>query len=218
MFVHSLWSQTAAPLHELAEQASRLLGVSYTMSERSAELRVVSHADQITGPDARWRSLVRAAEPGGELQPLRLFSVASAIGIASVNPSLNFRLRDRLAESTPVRPLRLRLSLDPPFIVRLDPSPLLRLGPPGWQLSAMHLQHPSVGTEVIIQGQQENPRALLREAARLYQYTLAGVSLADPDGRMVTVYDEGQLWLQQVAPEEVPGLMEETVLPLLSLE
>jgi hypothetical protein len=206
MFVHSVWAQAAAPLPVLAEQAGQLLGLKFTLSERSAELPVLRQADKETGSDARWRRLVDGANPPGEIQPLRLFAVGPVIGIASVNPSLNFWLRDRIGESTPIQPLRLQTRPVPhaPF---------------GWRLSAVHLQQPVAGTELILQGGgQEYPEALLYEASLLGAYNLTGIGLTDQDGRMMTLYDEGQLWLQQFEPEDIPSLIEAVVLPLLSME
>jgi hypothetical protein len=200
MFVHSLWSETAAPLALLAERASQLLGVAATVSEYSAELPVIGQADEPAIADERWGS--RANAPRG-LEPVRLYAAGAASGIASVNPSLNFWLRDQLSEYEPSRPLRLGWK-------RYSPYQLI-----DWQVSAIHLQHQSASTEVIIQGQRDSADPLFDAAERFPDYEVAGVSLADEGGRVLTLYDEGQLWLQQVAPDEVHDLLMTVVLPLL---
>lgn len=201
MFVHSLWSETVAPLASLADQASKLLGVPLASSEYWFELPVIATADKSATADEQWRS---PATPPSEVQPVRLYAVGSALGIVSVNPGLNFWLRAQLSEYGPSRPLRLDWN-------RYN-SPH-QLG--GWQISAIHMQHELTSTEVIIQGPQENRDALFGAAERFADYQVAGVSLADSDGRVMTLYDEGQLWLQQIAPDEVRDLLLSVVLPLL---
>lgn len=200
MFVHSLWSETVAPLALLADRASKLLGVPVALSKYSAELPVIATADKPATADEQWRS--PAAIPS-EVQPVRLYTAGSALGIVSINPDLNFWLRAQFSEYGPSRPLRLDWN-------RYSPHQLGR-----WQISAMHMQHELTSTEVIIQGPQGNRDALFGAAERFADYQVAGVSLADPDGRVMTLYDEGQLWLQQVAPDEIRDLLVSVVLPLL---
>ncbi len=156
--------------------------------------------------DARWKQ-VPFAEPPGELLPVRLYRAAFAFGIASVNPSLNFSLQQRLGQNL-LSPLRLQSRLAESLQSTLQLAwPAPGIGPDGWQLSAVHLQHAEAHTDVVVQGDVDNPFVLLREAGRLGDYGLAGMSLTDSRGRMMTLYDEGQVWLQQVHPDEVPDLI-----------
>jgi hypothetical protein len=204
MYVHSLWSEADAPLGTLAAAASDVLGVSATVSERSAELPVYIRSGEVNFPDVRWKQDPFAEQPPSELLSVRLYRTAFAAGIASVNPNLNFWLRERLGEYLR-SPLRLPQYLLPRG--RLPGWDLARGGPPGWQLSALHLQHTEAHTDVVVQGDVDSPGVLLREAGRLDDYGLAGLSLTDARGRMMTLYDEGQIWLQQVDPDEVPDLI-----------
>jgi hypothetical protein len=213
MYVHSLWSETGASLETLAAAARQMLGVPAQMSERSALLTVLDRPE-VDSSDARWRQ-VPFYEPPGEFLAVRLYRSAFVLGIASVNSSLNFWLRQRLAENlqSPVR-LRDGLIENLPGTLGLagrDPSVGV---PDGWQLSAVQLQHAEAHTDVVVQGDVDNPGVLLREAGRLDDYGLAGISLTDSRGRMITLYDEGQIWLQQVDPDEVLDVID-LILPLL---
>jgi hypothetical protein len=213
MYVHSLWSETTASLQTLAVAASEMLGVPVQRSERSALLTVLARTEADSS-DARWRQ-VPFYEPPAEFVAVRLYRSAFAIGIASVNSSLNFWLRERLGENLQ-SPLRLRDGL----IENLQSTLQLAwrdrpIGvPDGWQLSAVQLQHAEAHTDVVVQGDVDDPGVLLREAGRLGDYGLAGMSLTDSRGRMVTLYDEGQIWLQQVDPDEVLDVLD-LILPFL---
>ena len=210
MFVHSLWSEAGASLQTLADSASDALGVPANVSERSAELTVLDRPDEVNFPNARWKQVPFGAPSPGEFVSVRLYSTPFVVGIASVNPSVNFFLRESLADNLQ-GPLRL-----PPYLLpsgELVGWQLSRGGLPDWQLSALHLQHADAHTEVVVQGDVNNPAVLLREAGRLDDYALAGISLTDSAGRMMTLYDEGQIWLQQVDPDEVPELIGQ-ILPL----
>lgn len=213
MFVHSLWSETSASFAELTDLASALLRVPASVSSQySAELPVTGQYGQNSDEDADWSR--PAADPPGEIRPVRLYASDSVIGIVSADPGLNFRLRERFAEHAESTALELHWSSD--LVSNLSNRS-------DWRLYGIRLLHPDTQTEVVMQGGD-----LLAEADRLTGYSgqptgyagrptgyeVVGMSVADSAGRMLTVYDEGQIWLQQVGADAVPGLVDSVVLPL----
>jgi hypothetical protein len=201
------------PLAELATTASATLGAEAKVSDwsQTAELLVESRIDDPHNFDERWMG-TESAEVRTELRPLRIYRVSFstlyrasfATGIASADPSLNFSLQKQLSLDGAARPLRLKW--DQVVAFQSDV----------WALSAVHMQQPSLSTEVIIQGPWGDPQIVVAEASRFTEYDVAGVSLTDRDGRMLTFYDGGQLWLQNVGPDDVVGVFEKVVSQLVS--
>ena len=202
MFIHSLWSEASGPLSAFAEEVGGLLGPWVGDGEQSLQwLQVFQTAPDPDSADAAWQqpqSGVATVQ-----QAVSIYRVASFVGIASADPALNFRLRDRFGSRFKIFLPRLNWAVSRPQSVG------------GWSLCAIHLRDPATDIEVISQGGVESGAALVGQLDRFDDYNVIGVSLADEQGRLITMYEEGQIWLQQIRPEEVPYVLEPVLVELL---
>jgi hypothetical protein len=205
MFIHSLWSETSDPLAVFAEEVNGLLGSPVAEQERSIQwpqaFQAVVDPDSV---DAAWQqplSTVATAQ-----YAVSIYRVASFVGIASADPSTNFRIRDRFGTRFKISLPRLKWAAGRPQSVG------------EWSLCAIHLRDPETDVEVISQGGVESRAALVGQLDRFDDYNVIGVSLAGEQGRLVTMYEEGQVWLQQVRPDEVPSVLEPILVELLGGE
>jgi hypothetical protein len=202
VFVHSLWSEADESLDALADRLAKLLNVRWSGEAPSIGFRIPVLSGPAPDTDRKW------AGPGPDLvreqHLVRLYQVGLLTGIAGLDPALNFRLRDDLRASAGLRPVRLRW----------DGAPF-RAGE--WALSAVHLHHPSADIDVSMQGESGRQDELLEHVALLPGYDVQGVTVTGDAGQLATVYDEGQIWLQAVQPDDVPGVLERLI-PLLQRE
>jgi hypothetical protein len=202
MFIHSLWSEAPGPLSAFAEEVMGLLGPSVADREQSIQwLQVFQTAADQDSADAAWQepqSVVATVR-----QAVSIYRVASFVGIASADPALNFRLRDRFGSRFKISLPRLNWAANRPQSVG------------EWSLCAIHLRDPVTDIEVISQGGMESRAALVGQLGRFDDYNVIGVSLAGEQGRLVTVYEAGQVWLQQIRPDEVPYVLEPVLVELL---
>jgi len=204
MFIHTLWSETDISLSKLATTVSDWLGVKAEIPKwgGTAELLIESRIEKPHDSDEGW-VLTDSMDSRIELRPLRLYDMGFATGIASADPSLNFSLQMLFDREAGARPLRLAW------------NQVVAFHSDEWMLSATHLQRSEFSTEAVIQGPWGNPATVVAETDRFGDYEVVGVSLTDQDGRMLTLYDGGQLWLQHVGPDDVAGLFEKVVSQLV---
>jgi hypothetical protein len=203
MFIHSLWSQTSDPLPAFSAEVSDLLGPP---EEGDGEQRAQWHqsfsasADPDSA-DAAWQPSIRATPVS---QHLSIYRVASFVGIASPDPALNFRIRERFSDNFKIFEPRLNWTENRPQQVAGE-----------WELCAIHLRDRATGIEVISQGAIGSGAALVGQLDRFDDADVVGISLASGAGRLITMYDAGQVWLQQLRPYEVPYLLEPVLVELL---
>lgn len=202
MFIHSLWSEASSPLSTFAEVANGLLGPSVANREQSIQwlqgLRTVADPGNA---DTAWQEPQSAVAT--VRQAVSIYRVASFVGIASADPAINFRLRERFGSQFKISLPRLTWAASRPQSVG------------EWSLCAIHLRDPDTDIEVITQGGVESSAALISQLGRFDDYNVVGVSLAGEQGRLVTMYEGGQVWLQQIRPDEVPYVLEPVLVELL---
>jgi hypothetical protein len=203
MFVHSLWAETSAPLQDFANRASTLLGPPGVVEERRLQWPREIHASvDPTDPDMAWEQPL--GKPSTVRQAVAIYRIESYVGIASADPTINFRLRDDFDKSFKITAPTLNWAANRPQSVG------------DWSLCAIHFRDPSSDIELISQGGQESRSELVRQIDRFNGYNIFGVSLAGLQGSVVTLYEEGQIWLQQVLPEDIPEILTPILAELLS--
>jgi hypothetical protein len=202
MFIHSLWAEAQGPLSVFAEELSGPLGPSVASGEQSIQWQQVFQTVADPGnADAAWQET-----QSGEAtvrQAVSLYRVGSFVGVASADPAANFEIRDRFGSRFGISLPRLNWAASRP----------LSIGE--WYLCAIHLRDPATDIEVISQGGVDSGPALIGQLDRYADYNVIGVSLAGEQGRLVTLYEQGQVWLQQIRPDEVPYVLGPVLVELL---
>ena len=205
MFIHSIWRRIEATTDEVIGLISGILASDLQLTGGSPSrtpgqiewLRLTVDRTQPTFSASGENDWEGSTSPGAIQRNIFQISNISGpfnlLGFVGPDPTYNYALLDRISEPFELR--ELSFEQESPFAVAA----------PGWNLYALHLRSERTRTEVVVQGELHRSEVLESHGNLFHDLSLFGVTLARPwERELVTIYDDGQVWMQSVPPGELP--------------
>jgi hypothetical protein len=200
VFVHSLWCELGTNRTAASAVVQNLLGKPDAGASGFLRWTSTIPDESDDDPDGSTTPWCRRLGTSSTSQQLAMYFVSTPFGgeiagIVSPNPLRNYRVADFLSLHAAS------------FAFRGAPTDFASVPP--WTLYALHLRSLDTSAEIIAQGSFDSWQAgLFQQIAPFNNFGIFGATLSIAETeRLVTLYEDGQAWIQGVSADDIPSTL-----------